>query len=415
MDLKKIVFSVLSLFLISTNVIFAKADGFFDIENHWAKNNIEKMIINGKIDGYPDGTFRPNDKVNKLEFVKFVSDTIGIKGDANKKWPEYYIKICEEKELGDKYYEKISRYEASEIISKLIDLKNVKTQKNKYTDLKGKYKNNVLKLSELNIINGYEDNTFRGENDITRAEAVTIALRTNKASRKLICNTKYKIEEQNSNYGFEPKNKSEIDMIRFEIKSGKVIFRDNGRFSNLKDYSIDEKYVTNKKLIKIIENLVSPNTYTAVYYVPSKYTINQVIIEYGENDNLINRGLSYFSVIYYEDKLYDLKRDALVDEFSDECYMKIKVTKLWNELSDLKNKNYIDEAISEKLLNTLKIEFGQDATKINEYILNNYSKYMNREFTEDKINKIQNVGNYKINFHKTDATSLEFYFEKLSS
>ena len=78
-------------------------------------------------------------------------------------------------------------------------------------------------------------------------------------------------------------------------------------------------------MIKIIESLVSPNSYTAVYYVPSKYTINQVLIEYGENDNLIDRGLSYFSFVYYEDKLYDLKRDALVESFSDECYIKIKI------------------------------------------------------------------------------------------
>ena len=372
--MKKIIFSVMLMFLVSVNVIFAKAGNFYDIENHWAKENIVSMITNGKVDGYPDGTFKPNAKVNKLEFVKFVSDTIGIKVDATKKWPDYYIKICEKYNLGDAYYDKITRYEAVDIISKLIDLRNVRTSKNKYNDLKGKYRNNVLKLSELNVINGYEDNTFKGENEITRAEAVTIALRVNKANRKLICKTKYNVEEKNSNYGFEPKVKCAIDRIRYEIKNGKIIFRDDGRFSSLKDYAIDEKYVTNKKLIKIIESLVSPNSYTAVYYVPLKYTINQVLIEYGENDNLIDRGLSYFSFVYYEDKLYDLKRDALVESFSDECYMKIKVTKLWNELSDLKSKNYIDECISEKLLNALKIEFGQDAMKIYEYIVNNYSK-----------------------------------------
>ena len=413
--MKKIVFSIIFLFAISINVAFAKVESFYDIENHWAKENIETMITDGKVNGYPDGTFKPNEKVNRLEFVKFVSETIGIDMNMTKKWPDYYIKICDEYNLGDEYYEKITRYEAVEIISKLIELKNVKTSKNRYIDLKSKYKNNVLKLSELNIINGYEDNTFRGENDITRAEAVTIALRTNKANRKLICNTKYDVEEQNSNYGFEPKNKTAIDRIRYEIENEKIIFRDDGRFSSLKDYTIDEKYVTNKKLIKVIRSLVSPNSYTAVYYVPSKYTINQIIIEYGENDNLIDRGLSYFSFVYYEDKLYDLKRDALVDTFSDECYMKIKITKLWNELSELESQNYIDEFISEKLFSALKIEFGQDAKDIYECILSNYSKYMNKEFTEDKISEVFKVGDYKINLHKTDATSLEFYFEKLSS
>ena len=95
--------------------------------------------------------------------------------------------------------------------------------------------------------------------------------------------------------------------------------------------------------------------------------------------------------------------------------MKIKITKLWNELSELESQNYIDEFISEKLFSALKIEFGQDAKDIYECILSNYSKYMNKEFTEDKISEVFKVGDYKINLHKTDATSLEFYFEKLSS
>ena len=61
--MKKIIFSVMLILLISINVTFAKADNFYDIENHWAKENIVSMITNGKVDGYPDGTFKPNAKV----------------------------------------------------------------------------------------------------------------------------------------------------------------------------------------------------------------------------------------------------------------------------------------------------------------------------------------------------------------
>jgi hypothetical protein len=41
-----------------------------------------------------------------------------------------------------------------------------------------KYLENVQKLSKLKIINGYPDKTFRGENPVTRAEAVSFLKRT---------------------------------------------------------------------------------------------------------------------------------------------------------------------------------------------------------------------------------------------
>ena len=45
-------------------------------------------------------------------------------------------------------------------------------------------------------------------------------------------------------------------------------------------------------------------------------------------------------------------------------------------------------------------------------MIDKYIKIMNNEevMVETKI-----IGKYKINFYKTDATSLDFYFEKLSS
>ena len=40
---------------------------------------------------------------------------------------------------------------------------------------------------------------------------------------------------------------------------------------------------------------------------------------------------------------------------------------------------------------------------------------MNKEFVGEVIAEKIQIGDYIINFYKTDATSLEFYFEKLSS
>lgn len=415
--MKKICFIFVILCVLISNFILANEIAFNDVENHWAKDNIYKLVKNSIVSGYPDKTFRPNNEVTTLEFIKIILKTLDIQlvREGLNEWPEHYIATAKKYNLSEKYYEKLTRYEAVDIISKLIDLKDISTSNNKFKDLNSKYKNNVLKLYKLGVISGYEDNTFRGDKTLTRAESITIAIRCAEARKEIISKTKYEINDKYTNVGFEIEDKGEIDKIRYEIKNNKLVFKDEGRFSYLTDYSIDEKYVTNKKLINIIKTLVSENSYTAVYYVPSKYIINQIIIKFGEDDNYINRGLDYFSFTYYEDKLYDLNRISLKDTFTNECYMKINVKKLWTDLYEFEKGIYVDEYIKVRFLNALEIEFGKDAGKILEYILEKYNKDMNKEFDGEVIVEKIQIDDYIINFYKTDATSLEFYFEKLSS
>lgn len=415
--MKKFLVTMLVFILTISTRTFASEVNFSDINNHWAKENIIRMAVNGNVKGYEDGTFKPNNSVTMLEFTKILFETLGIKlnQDGLSKWPDYYIATAKEYSLPTNYYEKLTRYEAVEIISKVVNLKNISTGSNKFKDLKSKYKNNVLKLVNLGIINGYEDKTFRGENLVTRAEAVTIAQRVYDASNKISVSKSELLNEKYTNIGFTPTLKSEYSRTRYEIKNNKIHFKDEGRFEYLEDYTINEKYVTNKKLIKLIETLVSKDSYTAVLYAPSKYVINQIIILNGEDDINMNRGLSYFKFIYYEDKLYDLQRISLKDAFSNECFLKIEVTKLWKDLYKFQNGELVDENIKERLLSALKVEFGNDADKILDYILERYIKEMNKEYQGLTTVESTTIGNYIINFYKRDVTSLEFYFEKLSS
>lgn len=406
--MKKIIFLLLVLILFFTNT-YAKEMLLTDIENHWANENIKRLIINGKINGYPDNTFKPNNNVTIIEFIKIMIDTLDIKlvKDDLIDWPNNYINTAQSLELNYQYDKYLTRYEATEIISKLIDIKSESKSNNKFKDLNSKNKSAVLKLTNLKIINGYVDNTFRGDNYLTRAEAVTIALRTLEANQKIIKDKKYKIESKYTNINEFNNN---LGKIKYEIKKDKLYFTDKGRFSEIEDYTIEEKYVGSKKIIKLIESLISEKSYTAVYYVPSKYIINQIIIKYGENDDIVNRNLEYFSLTYFEDKLYDLNRIALKDEFSNECYLKINLKKMWKELYQFENRNYTDENIKERLLKALKIEFNGDAEKIMEYMLKEYEESV---LSKEEIIKQVKINNYLINTYKTDSSSLEFYFEKI--
>ena len=46
---------------------------FSDIVSHWAKNEISAASNNGWINGYPDGTFRPDNKITRAEAMTLVN------------------------------------------------------------------------------------------------------------------------------------------------------------------------------------------------------------------------------------------------------------------------------------------------------------------------------------------------------
>ena len=366
--MKKVLFLIIMVFTINHNNVNAEKLIMTDIENHWAKENIERMIINDKLNGYPDKTFKPDNDISILEFIKIMIDNLDIKviEEGLSRWPDHYISTARKYNLDYDYNKKATRYDAIEIITKLIDLKSVSSSKNSFKDIEEKYKADISKLVKLKIINGYEDGKFKGNNNLTRAEAVTIVIRVLEANKKIIEKKNYELNGMYTNID------NGNNGVQYKILNNKIYFFDNGRFSDLQNYTIDEKYITNSKLIDIIKRLISEDSYTAMYYVPSKYVINQVVIKYAKNEEDVNKNLDYFSIIYYEDKMYDLSRAILKDTFSKECYMKIIIKKMWKEQFEFQKGNYIDNNVKEKLYKALQVEFGKSAEDIMNYLLDVY-------------------------------------------
>ena len=54
------------------------ASSFSDISNSWAKDAIAIASAKGWINGYSDGTFRPNDSITRAETVVFLNNVIGV-------------------------------------------------------------------------------------------------------------------------------------------------------------------------------------------------------------------------------------------------------------------------------------------------------------------------------------------------
>ncbi|MBC8630926.1 N-acetylmuramoyl-L-alanine amidase [[Eubacterium] tenue] len=168
---------------------------FNDIDRHWAKNAILDFVSKGYINGYGDGTFKPDNSITRAEFVKLLNKAFGFTKTGQENFTDvsesdwYYNDVCIGVNsgyingYGDNTFKpnkQISREEASKIIATVLDLEgdgnlNFKDK----SEISNWAKPYVDALSDNNIIKGYEDNTFRPHNNMTRAESVTILSRVN--------------------------------------------------------------------------------------------------------------------------------------------------------------------------------------------------------------------------------------------
>ncbi|MBQ8299783.1 MAG: S-layer homology domain-containing protein [Clostridia bacterium] len=394
---------------------------FVDVENHWAKESIEELVNRNIISGYGDGTFRPENNVTVAEFLKMIVEAgeYPLVRSGDSVWPDFYIETAVSKKIilrddFENYDRAITRYEIANVVSKFVDTSDVRENKNIFKDLDNEYKSEVLKLVKLKIINGYEDKTYRGKNNVTRAEAATIICKTLNARDELISERDYDVAKRIdlTNYRvLNDPNKSSIKTY-YEIKGNDLLIYDHGRYAKLDGYEVNDKNVEVKKVIKIIKTLVSENRYVAVVYVPSKYTINQLRILYGKSEiNTLSNEYD-FSFTYYEDKPYELSRISGVEEFSDECYLKIDVLKMWDDFYDYQSGIYVDEYKKEKLAEALEVEFGGYANLICEYILEKNIKFVTNVERDIKHVEQKKFGNYIINFYQPEGSVPQFYVAK---
>ena len=185
-----IVFLLLSL-LIPTGVIAANKN-LSDIEVHWGREYIESLVDRGIINGYPDGSFKPDDSMARDAFIKMTVVALGYNpGNAKGYWAQNYIDKAIELNLialdeFESYTEPILREEMASIVVNAV-LKDefehnvnlydyVREDIKDYGAISDKYKQRVLNSYGFGLITGF-DGYFRPQGTATRAEAATIITR----------------------------------------------------------------------------------------------------------------------------------------------------------------------------------------------------------------------------------------------
>lgn len=103
-----------------------------DIANHWAKQSIDRLISLGMVVGYEDGTFRPDNNISREELVTIL-DRLNLDiGNVNN------------------------------------DIVFTDVTKNQWSY------NSIILMAQKGLIDGYEDKTFRPQNNMQRQEFAII-------------------------------------------------------------------------------------------------------------------------------------------------------------------------------------------------------------------------------------------------
>lgn len=413
---KSISILIIMTILITSKSLAIEHNKIIDISNHWAYKDIKLLINENVVEGYDDGTFKPDKKVKVNEFLKMLIEMADYKLQiSGEKWPNWYIQtaiknnLIKEDEF-ENYSREISRFEAAKIIANYINIDDISSNKNIFNDLNNDQKDIVLKLVKLNVINGYADNTFRSNNSITRAEACRIIINAYNAKQQVLKTRTCKINNKVTNL----KSESEQDSNTFDIVNNRIYIYDTGKYAILNGQTLNQEYIKDKMIIKILENIVGEESYTEVRFVPDKYIINSLNILYGNSKENIKNGEFIFEIKFYENNVYDVANSKNESKFMDKASIKIRTGKMWTKNFENETEIACNEINLYKFKKALEAIFGNVVSK--EFIEYFEAKRKEVKNIPDsdmaKISEVKRIGKYTINTYCIDNNVLEFYIEK---
>ena len=164
-----------------------------DIKGHWAEVDINKLVASGAVEGYPDGSFKPNINITRAEFVTILVKAFNLEAktgkvfnDTSDNWAKDYISTANAYGIVSGYSETtfgpndfITREQMAVMIVKSAKLTEESGDTSFADNESISYwaKGAVTAAKNSGIINGYPDNTFKPGNNATRAEAATVIVR----------------------------------------------------------------------------------------------------------------------------------------------------------------------------------------------------------------------------------------------
>ena len=292
-NVKRLLCGLLAAALLIPAAAAAPASGqkakLSDIQGHWAEQQIEQAVAEGWVDGYPDGSFHPDDTITQAEFTKMLLAAFRLTPDSetvtwmwnNKKWAHdkgwtvaietYYPALTDMNTHwltkqgwlkaayasgvlipadydGGKYGPDlpVRRYtialQTIRAMGMVSTAQKIATDDLTYSDnaqIQDWVKGYVKVAAQNNVMSGYPDGSFGPKRTATRAEAVVTILRAlayNKGDGEIQANLHVEIYSDSLNK--EPTEVVDTKNVRMLAADGRI-------YANLLDlfdaYGINER------------------------------------------------------------------------------------------------------------------------------------------------------------------------------
>ncbi|MGI6066084.1 MAG: S-layer homology domain-containing protein [Bacillota bacterium] len=163
-----------------------------DIAGHWAEQNINQLVNFGAINGYPDGSFMPNNRITRAEFAAVLVKAFKLTKvmgqtftDTESHWAEDYIGAAAENGVVKGYDtgafgpdDLITREQMAVMVVQAAKLSGAaEVLPFDDSDRISDWAKEAVAIATGNgIMKGYPDNTIQPRGNATRAEAVTVIL-----------------------------------------------------------------------------------------------------------------------------------------------------------------------------------------------------------------------------------------------
>lgn len=165
-----------------------------DIQAHWGRVGIEKLIEKGAVSGYPDGTFRPDAAITRAEFLAILVKAQGMTGsvpssfsDLNGHWAKASIEKAMAYGVTGGYSDGLFRPDAPitrEEMAVMVD-RSLRYASGAplpgFTDgsqISAWAQESLQRIVSHQIMGGYPDGSFRPQGLATRAEACAVVLKS---------------------------------------------------------------------------------------------------------------------------------------------------------------------------------------------------------------------------------------------
>lgn len=170
------------------------ATGYTDLsKEHWAAESVKALSAKNVINGFEDGSFRPDDAVTREQLVKMLVEAFSLTGKsdvsfgdvAHDRWSAVYINAALACGIVQGVAEgsfapgaAVTRQDAAVMLARLCDAKGIVISGEEYptdsANIASYAQESVSRLAGAGIINGFEDGSFRPNEVLTRAQSAKL-------------------------------------------------------------------------------------------------------------------------------------------------------------------------------------------------------------------------------------------------